>query len=130
MHTCVVNTEICYTFIILHRQTIHHLPTPQQLHGFNIISTLQIGEPSVIAQECGVTTVGDFRPADMAVGGQGAPLVPYLDRILLESYFLKKERVGMLLNIGGISNVSAFIPPCVDTSEDGRFIGFDCGPGT
>ena len=66
----------------------------------------------------------------MAVGGQGAPLVPYLDRILLERCFSKKERIGMLLNIGGISNVSVFIPTCLDASEDGRFIGFDCGPGT
>ena len=113
----------------LYRQTIHHLPSPKQLHGFNITSTLQIGEPSTIAQECGITTVGDFRPADMAVGGQGAPLVPYLDRILLEQYFSKKERVGMLLNVGGISNLSVFIPASLDVSEEGRLIGFDCGPG-
>ena len=66
----------------------------------------------------------------MAVGGQGAPLVPYLDRILLERYFLKKERVGMLLNIGGISNLSVFIPASLDASEEGRLVGFDCGPGT
>lgn len=70
----------------------------------------------------------------MAVGGQGAPLVPYLDRILLRGHFVKKERVGMLLNVGGISNISAFVPPPslnTDNSnnKDGRFVGFDCGPG-
>ena len=122
-----MKVKICNSYT---RQTIHHLPTPQQLHGFNITSTLQISEPSVIAQECGITTVGDFRPADMAVGGQGAPLVPYLDRILLERYFLKTGRVGILLNIGGISNLSVLIPTTgLDESEDERFIGFDCGPG-
>lgn len=67
--------------------------------------------------------------ADMAVGGQGAPLVPYLDRILLKRHFLEKKRVGMLLNIGGISNVSAFIPNCLSESGDGALVGFDCGPG-
>lgn len=75
-------------------------------------------------------TVGDFRQADMAVGGQGAPLVPYLDRILLGGHFKTTGRLGMLLNVGGISNVSAYIPPSVSTDEDGRFVGFDCGPGT
>lgn len=73
--------------------------------------------------------MGDFRPADMSVGGQGAPLVPYLDRILLEGYYSEKQRVGLLLNIGGISNLSAFVPSGVSASGDGRFIGFDCGPG-
>ena len=123
-------THFVCSAILFCRQTIHHLPAPQQLYGFNVTSTLQIGEPSVIAHECGVTTVGDFRPADMAVGGQGAPLVPYLDRILLEDHFKQKERLGLLLNIGGISNVSAFIPPCLSVDKDGRFVGFDCGPGT
>jgi anhydro-N-acetylmuramic acid kinase len=126
----IMQKETTCVVISPYRQTIHHLPTPKQLHGFNITSTLQIGEPSTIAQECGITTVGDFRPADMAVGGQGAPLVPYLDRILLERYFLKKERIGMLLNVGGISNLSVFIPPRLDANEKGRLIGFDCGPGT
>ena len=76
-----------------------------------------------------MTTVGDFRMADMAVGGQGAPLVPYLDRMLLESHYTKTRRLGMFLNIGGISNISAFIPSSRSTSEEERFLGFDCGPG-
>lgn len=110
-----------------HGQTIHHMPAPVNLYGYQITSTLQIGDPSVIANECGVTTVGDFRLADMAVGGQGAPLVPYLDRTLLEAYYREKKRVAMFLNVGGISNISVYIP-----QEDGKeqdFVGFDCGPG-
>ena len=93
-----------------HRQTIHHLPHPTSLHGYSISSTLQIGDPSVIANQCGVTTVGDFRVADMAVGGQGAPLVPYLDDVILRGHLEETGRLGMLLNIGGISNISALIP--------------------
>ena len=93
------------------RQTVHHMPAPQSLYGYQITSTLQIGDPSIIANECGITTVGDFRLADMAVGGQGAPLVPYLDQTLLERYYRERKRAGMLLNIGGISNISAYVPP-------------------
>ena len=59
---------------------------------------------------CGVTAIGDFRTADVAMGGQGAPLVPYLDGILLNQHFGKTGRVGVALNIGGISNMTAFIP--------------------
>ncbi len=55
-------------------------------------------------------TVGDFRTADVAEGGQGAPLVPYLDGILLSRHFGRTGRVGVALNIGGISNMTAFIP--------------------
>ena len=64
----------------------------------------------MIANECRVTTVGDFRVADMAVGGQGAPLVPYLDDIILKGHFEETGRFGLLLNIGGISNISALVP--------------------
>ena len=94
----------------LSRQTVHHIPSPVNMHGYDISSTLQIADPSVIANECGVTSVGDFRMADMAVGGQGAPLVPYLDKVVLQRHFKESGRVGMLLNMGGISNVSAYIP--------------------
>ena len=73
-------------------------------------ATLQIGDPSVIANECGVTSVGDFRVADMSVGGQGAPLVPYLDKILLKKFHQDTGRHGALLNIGGISNISIYMP--------------------
>lgn len=96
-----------------HGQTVCHLPHLQ--------STLQIGEPSVIAQETGVITVADFRPGDVAAGGQGAPLVPYADFIL----FRDKEKGRVLQNIGGIANVTLLPPDC--TIDD--VVAFDTGPG-
>ena len=71
----------------LPRQTIHHQPVPMKMWGETVTSTLQIGDPSIIANVVGVTTVGDFRLADMSVGGQGAPLVPYLDRSVGAYYY-------------------------------------------
>lgn len=84
-------------------------------------STLQIGEPSVIVHETGITTVADFRPADMAAGGQGAPLIPYADFIL----FRDKEKGRTLQNIGGIANVT-FLPSDCSIHD---VIAFDTGPG-
>jgi anhydro-N-acetylmuramic acid kinase len=98
-----------------HGQTIHHLPnagTP---------STLQIGEPAVIAERTGITTVADFRVRDMAAGGQGAPLVPYADWVL----FTDKKRPRIIQNVGGIGNLT-FLPPNA-TLEQVR--AFDTGPG-
>ena len=97
-------------YFFLSRQTVHHIPSAVNIHGYHISSTLQIADPSVIANECGVTTVGDFRMADLAVGGQGAPLVPYLDKAVLQRHFKESGRLGVLLNVGGISNLSAYIP--------------------
>ena len=71
-----------------HGQTIYHIPGQ---------STLQIGEPAVIANRTGITTVADFRPADIAVGGQGAPLVPYFDQIV----FGDSTALTAVQNIGG-----------------------------
>jgi anhydro-N-acetylmuramic acid kinase len=85
-----------------HGQTIFHQGNAAPFLGVKTGSTLQIGEPSVIAARTGIPTVGDFRVADMAAGGQGAPLVPYVDALLL-----RDERVGRVaLNLGGIGNVT------------------------
>jgi anhydro-N-acetylmuramic acid kinase len=89
-----------------HGQTIFHQGAAVEFLGRKMTSTLQIGEPAVIAARTGVTTVGDFRVADMAAGGQGAPLVPYVDWLLL-----RDERVGRVaLNLGGIGNVTVLGP--------------------
>ncbi|MFN4149743.1 MAG: N-acetylmuramic acid 6-phosphate etherase, partial [Candidatus Sericytochromatia bacterium] len=85
------------------------------------ISTLQLGDPSVIAQKTGITTVGDFRTSDIALGGQGAPLVPFLDYVLFKKY----NKNIALQNIGGISNFS-YIPSSGDLN---KLFAFDTGPG-
>jgi len=104
-----------------HGQTIFHQGVPSPFHGRRISSTLQIGEPSVIAARTGITTVGDFRPADIAVGGQGAPLVPFVDFLLYRS-----ARIGRVaLNIGGIANVTV-IPAGASLAD---VFAFDTGPG-
>ena len=85
-----------------HGQTVYHQGAPSRFLGARVASTLQIGEPAVIAARTGITTVGDFRPADMAVGGQGAPLVPCVDYLL----YRDARRGRAALNIGGIANVT------------------------
>ncbi|HKD62634.1 MAG TPA: anhydro-N-acetylmuramic acid kinase [Candidatus Acidoferrales bacterium] len=104
-----------------HGQTVFHQGAAAPFLGRRVASTLQIGEPSVIAERTGVMTIGDFRPADMAAGGQGAPLVPFVD------YFLYRDaRIGRVaLNIGGIANLTA-IPAA---ARPGQLIAFDIGPG-
>ncbi len=109
-----------------HGQTIFHLPRTGHGHGQNVApantgSTLQIGEPAVIAHETGVTTVADFRPMDMAAGGQGAPLIPYVDFLLFRS----KKKGRVLQNIGGIANLT-FLPKDCAISD---VVAFDTGPG-
>jgi anhydro-N-acetylmuramic acid kinase len=104
-----------------HGQTVFHQGTPAPFHGQQVASTLQIGEPSVIAARTGITTVGDFRPADIAAGGQGAPLVPFVDFLLY-----RHPRIGRVaLNIGGIANVTV-IPPGAKLED---VFAFDIGPG-
>jgi anhydro-N-acetylmuramic acid kinase len=107
--------------IASHGQTVFHQGTPTSFYGRKVASTLQIGDPSVIAGRTGITTVGDFRPADMAAGGQGAPLVPFVDYLLY-----RDARVGRTaLNIGGIANVTVI--PRGAKIED--VFAFDIGPG-
>lgn len=101
-----------------HGQTIYHQPEQE---GTFIPSTLQIGEPAVIAYETNTTVVSNFRTMDMAAGGQGAPLVPYTELILYGD--VKKSR--LLQNVGGIGNVTVL--PKQATLED--ISAFDTGPG-
>lgn len=104
-----------------HGQTIYHQGSPSRLLGRRIASTLQVGEPAIIAARTGVPTVADFRPADMAAGGQGAPLVPFLDFLL----YRHERRGRVALNIGGIANVTVI--PAGAAPED--VVAFDTGPG-
>jgi len=104
-----------------HGQTIYHMPHGRRYGRRAIGSTLQIGEPSVIAQRTGVTTVADFRPRDMAAGGEGAPLVPYADYVL----FSQDRVTRAVQNIGGIANLT-FIPRGCRSDE---ILAFDTGPG-
>lgn len=104
-----------------HGQTVWHEPFPVERAGVRSASTLQIGEPAVIAARTGVVTVGDLRVRDVAGGGQGAPLVPYLDYCLL-----RDGRVNRAVqNIGGIGNVTYLPAGC----ELEGVRAFDTGPG-
>ena len=104
-----------------HGQTIYHNPKGRRFGKRMVRSTLQIGEPSVIAQRTNITTVADFRPRDMAANGQGAPLVPFAD------YFLFRDKLQnrTLQNIGGIANVTYLPAGC----QPQDIIAFDTGPG-
>ncbi len=103
-----------------HGQTIHHVPEPVECAGMDVASTLQIGDPSVLANLIDIPVVGDFRVADMALGGQGAPLVPYFDYV----FFRDDAETRGLLNLGGIANVTVI--PAGGARDD--VFAFDTGP--
>jgi anhydro-N-acetylmuramic acid kinase len=99
-------------FVASHGQTVWHEPRR---------SSFQLGNPAVIAERLGVSVVSDFRSRDIAAGGEGAPLVPRVDRLL----FARADGARALLNIGGIANMT-LVPRKVDASP---LLAFDTGPG-
>ncbi len=104
-----------------HGQTLYHQGEPQAFLGRKMVATWQTGEAAIIAARVGVPVVSDFRPADMAAGGKGAPLVPYLDCLLF-----RDPKIGRIVqNIGGIANLTA-VPAGAGA---GRVVAFDTGPG-
>ena len=104
-----------------HGQTLYHQGDPALFLGRKLSVTWQTGEGAIIAARVGAPVVSDFRPADMAAGGKGAPLVPFLDYLLYRS-----QSVGRVVqNIGGIANLTAV--PAGAPAED--VVAFDTGPG-
>ncbi len=96
-----------------HGQTLRHYPNS------HYPTTLQIGDPNIISQQTGITTIADFRRRDMAAGGQGAPLVPPFHKALFSSNSINR----IVLNIGGIANITVL------PAQNGQISGFDTGPG-
>ncbi|GAU75936.1 anhydro-N-acetylmuramic acid kinase AnmK [Fusibacter sp. 3D3] len=105
-------------YIASHGQTLYHLPKAELPY---FASTLQLGEPSIIAYRCKTKVVSGFRGMDMAAGGEGAPLVPYVDALL----FRNAEKTVALHNVGGIANTT--ILKKAGSLED--LLAFDTGPG-
>ena len=102
----------------VHGQTMFHQGTAAKYLGKPLRCTWQMGEMAEVAQRTQVPVVGDFRPADVAAGGQGAPLVPVLDRVL----FAHQTRNRILQNLGGIANLTAIAP------NSQEVLAFDSGP--
>lgn len=107
--------------IASHGQTVWHQPEPVSVGGMQARGTLQLGSPAIIAARTGCRVVSDFRSADMAAGGQGAPLVPYFDWAVLTS----DTESRVVLNIGGIANVTHL--PRATRIDD--VLALDTGPG-
>ncbi|HEY7351480.1 MAG TPA: anhydro-N-acetylmuramic acid kinase [Terriglobales bacterium] len=104
-----------------HGQTLYHQGIPADFLGRKLAVTWQTGEGAVIAARTGLPVVSDFRPADMARGGKGAPLVPYLDYLLY-----RDRKIGRIaLNLGGIANLTA-VPAAAAFKQ---VVAFDTGPG-
>jgi anhydro-N-acetylmuramic acid kinase len=102
-----------------HGQTIWHAPKEQIFWGLPSRNTIQLGQPAIIAANTGIPVIADFRHADMAAGGQGAPLTPFADQVLFGHL---KRNMG-ILNLGGIANITVL-------DEQGRAVlAYDTGPG-
>lgn len=99
-----------------HGQTVRHRPREFDRTGY----TLQLNQPALLAELCGIDVVADFRSRDVAAGGQGAPLVPPFHH----AFFGQTDAALAVLNIGGVSNVTLLNP-----ASDTPVLGFDCGPG-
>lgn len=108
-------------FIASHGQTIWHEPKIDQSDGIPIRYTVQIGEGAVIADRTGIPTISDFRVADVAAGGLGAPLVPFTEYLI----YRKKDETILLQNIGGIGNMTVL---CKNAKPEDVY-AFDTGPG-
>jgi anhydro-N-acetylmuramic acid kinase len=108
-----------------HGQTLYHQGVAERFLGRKLAATWQTGEGAVIAARLGVPVVSDFRPADMAAGGKGAPLVPFVDYLLYGDRHPNRGVNRIAQNIGGIANLTA-IPAGASLS---RVLGFDTGPG-
>jgi anhydro-N-acetylmuramic acid kinase len=109
-----------------HGQTLYHQGVAQRFLGRKLAATWQTGEGAVIAARLGVPVVSDFRPADMAAGGKGAPLVPFLDYLLYRDRGVGRVAQNRIAqNIGGIANLTA-IPAGASL---GQVFAFDTGPG-
>ncbi|WP_412027224.1 anhydro-N-acetylmuramic acid kinase [Deinococcus yunweiensis] len=105
--------------IASHGQTVHHIPAPDPARGWHTRSTLQIGEASMIVERTGRPVISDFRPPDMAAGGQGAPLVPFADHLMYAEHGVRRA----VHNLGGISNLTYL--PGLDVAG---VLAFDTGP--
>ncbi len=104
-----------------HGQTLYHQGEPQSFLGRKVATTWQTGEASIIAARLGIPVVSDFRPADMAAGGKGAPLVPFLDYL-----WFRDRTIGRIVqNIGGIGNLTAIAA----SATANQVFAFDTGPG-
>lgn len=104
-----------------HGQTVRHRPGEFDGVGY----TLQLNQPALLAELTGIRVIADFRARDVAAGGQGAPLVPAYHNAV----FANHTHTVVLLNLGGIGNISVLPPLQVNVPVERRIVGFDCGPG-